>query len=178
MSWQKGGDDQLWSAENLPLEMTVSLTVEDLYPLAMSSEKLTRLRYNIGLLSFLENMAGMNVNQLSTMSFSNMIKQKARLYGSKFADGGGIEVFGFNVLSPRSIINHLHDSRTNMADKLSGGVTNGGVFETAASSIVSLGNSLGRGAEYVANGFFGDDVQNIGTVNKEVQKAITYPLNS
>ena len=64
MIWNKGGDNQLWSAEGLPLEMNITLTVGDLYPNLMSSEKLTRLNYNRGLLSFLENMACLNTTQI------------------------------------------------------------------------------------------------------------------
>ena len=156
-TWQKGGDQQLWSSENLPLEMTCTMTVEDLYPIAMSSERLTRLRYNTGLLSFLENMAGMNISQLSTTSFSNCIKQKAKLYMSKFNDGG-MGLFGSNFLSPRSIINNLHDSRTDMASKLSGGIINGNPFQTAAGIGGSAINGVGKLLEHAANGLGLDNV--------------------
>lgn len=169
-TWQKGGDQQLWSSENLPLEMTCTMTVEDLYPIAMSSERLTRLRYNTGLLSFLENMAGMNISQLSTTSFSNTIKQKAKLYMSKFNDGG-MGLFGSNFLSPRSIINGLHDTRTNMASKLTNGVINGNALSTVTGTIGVAVNDVGRGLEGIANGIgLNNLASGIGNVNSGFQQ--------
>lgn len=177
-TWQKGGDQQLWSSENLPLEMTCTMTVEDLYPIAMSSERLTRLRYNTGLLSFLENMAGMNISQLSTTSFSNCIKQKAKLYLSKFNDGG-MGLFGSNFLSPRSIINGLHDSRTDMATKLSGNITNGNILQTAGGIGASAINGIGKGIEFAANKLGLDNLAGgIGDIASGLQQGITKTIFS
>ena len=115
MIWNKGGDNQLWSAEGLPLEMNITLTVGDLYPNLMSSEKLTRLNYNRGLLSFLENMAGLNTTQISAMTCFDKIKNNFKLYSSKAANGG----FG-GILSIRNANNAGNDLASTTGSWLSG----------------------------------------------------------
>ena len=68
LSWVKGGDNQSWSVDGLPLEMTVTMTVEDLYPIELASENVTVLEYNWGLMSFLENMAGLTYTDVLTLN--------------------------------------------------------------------------------------------------------------
>lgn len=79
LSWVKGGDSLLFNIDGLPLEMTVTMQVEDLYPIQLASENVTALAYNYGLLSFLESMAGLTVSQVSSLdptgSFQSYLKQ-------------------------------------------------------------------------------------------------------
>lgn len=67
LSWVKGGESQLFSIDGLPLEMTVTMQVEDLYPIQLASPSLSMVAYNRGLLSFLESMAGVTVSQAVAM---------------------------------------------------------------------------------------------------------------
>lgn len=80
LSWVKGGDTQLWNVDGLPLEMTVTMQVEDLYPIQLASENVTVMEYNWGLLSFLENMAGLSVSQVASLnpysSYANNLRLK------------------------------------------------------------------------------------------------------
>jgi len=61
LTFKKGGDEDLWSLDGLPLEMTVNLSVKDLYPTLMMSRSFSMMATNIGLMGFLDNMAGLSV---------------------------------------------------------------------------------------------------------------------
>jgi len=65
MQWRKGGNDNLYNNEGLPLAMTVDITVQDLYPSMAMSEDWTALRHNTGMHGFLDNMAGLSVERFS-----------------------------------------------------------------------------------------------------------------
>ena len=69
LSWVKGGDNQLWSVDGLPLEITVTMQIEDLYPIQMSSVDEGYLHYNLGLLSFLESLTGTSADDINAISF-------------------------------------------------------------------------------------------------------------
>ena len=86
LTWIKGGDNQIYSSEGLPLEINVTMEVEDLYPTSMSSKIMTYVKYNRNLLCFLENMAGVSVTQLSAKTFKARIKNAFTGYGQKVRD--------------------------------------------------------------------------------------------
>ena len=87
LTWIKGGDNQIYSSEGLPLEINVTMEVEDLYPTSMSSKIMTYVKYNRNLLCFLENMAGVSVTQLSAKTFkAAFIESKLALYVSSIMD--------------------------------------------------------------------------------------------
>jgi len=65
MSWRKGGNDNLFTNDGLPLAITVDITVQDLYPSMMMSESWAQLRHNTGMHSFLDNMAGLSVQRFT-----------------------------------------------------------------------------------------------------------------
>lgn len=65
MSWKRGGSEGLYTKDGLPLEMEVSITVQDLYPVLAMTHNYSALRYNSGLNFFLENMAGMSVDRFT-----------------------------------------------------------------------------------------------------------------
>lgn len=66
---QKGGSDgNQWSADNLPLEMDITLNVKDLYPTMMMTSKMssgTAFMNNTGLISYLNVMAGVQINEIN-----------------------------------------------------------------------------------------------------------------
>ena len=73
------GSEQTWTAENLPREIIVRLTVSDLYSSLMLSRTSEVLKYNTGLVSYIECMAGIRYDQL------NLIKRvgiKLKVFGS------------------------------------------------------------------------------------------------
>lgn len=95
LSWTKGGDNQLWNVDGLPLEMTVTMQVEDLYPIQLASENVSVMEYNWGLLSFLENMAGLSVSQIVDL---NPYTSEANYLRTSMAEsdgsiGGNIKAF-------------------------------------------------------------------------------------
>jgi len=65
MSWRKGGNDNLFTNDGLPLAISVDISVQDLYPNMMMSESWAQLRHNSGMHSFLDNMAGLSVERFS-----------------------------------------------------------------------------------------------------------------
>lgn len=112
INWIKGGDNQLWSAEGLPLEMNVTMTVRDLYPVSMSSSTLSNLKYNRGLLAYLENMAGMTTTQLSAKAFEKKIKAMA----------GQVKQSVTNFVSLRTFRNWTGDVWSNLGNKFNTGL--------------------------------------------------------
>jgi len=62
IDWKKGGQDNLWSKDGLPLAMTVSVSVADLFPIMFASKDYQQLAHNTGLHGFLNNMAGFNIS--------------------------------------------------------------------------------------------------------------------
>lgn len=103
LSIVRGGTENLWSYDGLPLAIDVSLQIEDLYSSMMLSEDSTYLKYNIGLRNLFLNMAGLRAenanfkeNFLSWASLKlkpltglpaatdAMIKQKANELSSRF----------------------------------------------------------------------------------------------
>ena len=65
IDFKMGGDESLWTSGNLPNEIEVSISIQDLYPVMMATQKTNFMKYNIGLSSFLECMSGISFNQLS-----------------------------------------------------------------------------------------------------------------
>lgn len=67
ITFKKGGDDDLWTLDNLPNEIEVTLSIVDLYPSLVSTNSFGVLAYNSGLSSFLECMAGVRFDQLNAL---------------------------------------------------------------------------------------------------------------
>jgi hypothetical protein len=64
MTIMKGGADSLWTIDGLPQMIEVNMSVTDLYPQLVQIKDDALFAYNIGLSSFLENMAGIRPSQL------------------------------------------------------------------------------------------------------------------
>lgn len=67
ITWTKGGDQNLMTSDGLPLEMDVTVTLCDLYPIELASEGVETLAYNYGLHSFLSNLSGIRLDQVKTL---------------------------------------------------------------------------------------------------------------
>jgi len=65
ISWRKGGSDNLFTSDGLPLAMTVDITVQDLYPNMAIAGSWAQLRHNTGMHAFLDNMAGLSIERFT-----------------------------------------------------------------------------------------------------------------
>lgn len=82
MTFTKGGDDSLWSVDNLPLEIDVTLSIKDLYSTMPITKKYGMLSYNIGLSSFIDTMAGIRTDQLNVfLKASTWVKNRLTIPG-------------------------------------------------------------------------------------------------
>jgi hypothetical protein len=72
LSLVRGGTENLWSYEGLPLAIDVSLQVDDLYSQMMVSEDTNYLNYNVGLKNLFLNMAGLRAEEANIES--NLMK--------------------------------------------------------------------------------------------------------
>ena len=110
LSWVKGGDNSLFNTDGLPLEMNVTMQVEDLYPIQLASKNVTVLAYNYGLLSFLETMAGLTISQATSLDVTGFNGILAKnLQNSDGSIGGNIKAIfasGFeNYLNKHTSVN-------------------------------------------------------------------------
>jgi hypothetical protein len=60
-SFVKGGSENIWAANGLPLCIDVTMSVVDMYPAIAAATNIALLRQNIGLSSFLDNMCGLAI---------------------------------------------------------------------------------------------------------------------
>jgi hypothetical protein len=67
-SFKKGGDDDLWTSDGLPSEITVTMNIKDLYPALAMTNKFSSLRLNTGLSGFLDNMAGLHSQEINVLN--------------------------------------------------------------------------------------------------------------
>jgi hypothetical protein len=97
ISFVKGGNDNLWTIDNLPQEIEVNLTIKDLYSTLASTKKFSVLAYNLGLASFLDNMAGIRTDQLNlVLRGKNFIKTRLSA-PSKIFNGGIFSDFAYQI---------------------------------------------------------------------------------
>lgn len=62
-SFVKGGSEGLWTDQGLPRAIDVTMTVKDLYPTLAASQNNQSMYMNIGMGTFLDNLAGINLLQ-------------------------------------------------------------------------------------------------------------------
>jgi hypothetical protein len=83
-SFTRGGSDRLWTASGLPREIDVTMQVKDLYPVLASSHNNKSLYCNIGMGTFLDNLASINLAASGqNIDFMSQLRAKAlsALYG-------------------------------------------------------------------------------------------------
>jgi hypothetical protein len=68
LSWKKGGNENLYSKDGLPLAITVNISIKDLYQMFMQANSWSDLRCNTGMHAFLDNMAGLAIDRLTPFS--------------------------------------------------------------------------------------------------------------
>lgn len=99
------GSEQTWTAEGLPREIIVRMTVSDLYPSLMLSRNNGLLKYNIGLTSYIECMAGIRYDQLN---FVKRVGRKLNVLGSRIEQ----------VLTLKGLQHNLQDFKYNQVQKI------------------------------------------------------------
>lgn len=64
---ERGGDDRLWSVDNMPLEINCTVTIQDMYSTTALTKSSRLVAFNAGLTSYLDNMAGIRTDRLIDM---------------------------------------------------------------------------------------------------------------
>lgn len=72
MTINKGGSDNLWTADGLPRLMEVTVDIQDLYPMMKQLSKGSMTKYNKGLCSYLENLSGIRAEDLTIGTMAAM----------------------------------------------------------------------------------------------------------
>lgn len=93
----KGGNDNLWTIDNLPQEIEVNLTIRDLYSTLASTKKYSVLAYNLGLASFLDNMAGIRTDQLNLALRGEQFIKSRLTIPAKIFNGGVFTDFAYQM---------------------------------------------------------------------------------
>jgi hypothetical protein len=78
----KGGSENLWSVDGLPLQIDVTMAVKDLYPVLVASKNNKSLYFNIGMSTFLDNMAGVSLFQSDAIGSDIITRTKSYLNSS------------------------------------------------------------------------------------------------
>jgi hypothetical protein len=60
-SFTRGGNDNLWTVDGLPRQIDVNMSVKDLYPILTASKNNEAMYFNIGMGTFLDNLAGISL---------------------------------------------------------------------------------------------------------------------
>ena len=60
-SFTKGGPDNLWTVDGLPRQIDVNMSVKDLYPVLVASKNAEAMYFNVGMGTFLDNLAGISL---------------------------------------------------------------------------------------------------------------------
>ena len=100
------GTEQTWTAENLPREIIVRMNIADLYSSLMLSRTSAVMKYNTGLLSYIECMAGIRYDQL------NLIKRAGTML--KVRGSQRLE----NILTLNGLINTQGDKAYNFSQNI------------------------------------------------------------
>lgn len=70
MTWNKAALDGLYNPNGLPLSMTIQLEIKDLYQTMFISGNDKQFKRNTGLHSYLDNMAGINVEDKNLINYT------------------------------------------------------------------------------------------------------------
>ena len=87
-SFTKGGSEGLWTVDNLPKAIDVTMAVKDLYPSLMSNSSPQALLANIGMTTFLDNLCSIPLRYSGTnRSFKGEVLQAVKTF-KDFAPAG------------------------------------------------------------------------------------------
>ena len=74
------GTDQTWTAEGLPREITIRMTLTDMYPKLMLSQHTNQLKYNYAMVSYIDCLAGVRYDQLTWLQ---KVQRKLKVTGTR-----------------------------------------------------------------------------------------------
>lgn len=95
------GEEGTWTADGFPREITVSINIRDMYPNLMASKSFQRMKFNTGLLSYIDCLAGVRRDQLSLIDRAaiNVKSQYSRsmqiLKGRVFSQSIDDAIYGY-----------------------------------------------------------------------------------
>jgi hypothetical protein len=79
----KGGQDNLWTSNGLPMQIDVNVTVKDLYPAMMISQSYGELAVNTGLMDTLDTIAGLRVSSFNLKeNIKTAVASMTSIYGN------------------------------------------------------------------------------------------------
>ena len=81
-SFTKGGSENLWTANGLPRQIDVNMSVKDLYPVLVASRNSEALYFNPGMGVFLDNLAGVPLFKTKDGRGDLIARMKASAYRS------------------------------------------------------------------------------------------------
>lgn len=58
------GDESMWTVDGFPRSIKISMSITDLYPSLIATKNPRKMKYNIGLTSFIETMSGLRYDQI------------------------------------------------------------------------------------------------------------------
>jgi hypothetical protein len=77
LTFKKGGAEDMWTVGGLPQEIEVNMTIKDLYPTLMMTKSYKVLSVNTGMVTWLENIAGLSINELKILdNLFNALQQR------------------------------------------------------------------------------------------------------
>jgi len=80
---KKAGDDNLWTIDGLPMQIDVNISIQDMYPMLMVCNTVEKLSYNNGLLDFLDNMAGLQLDEIDLVQqVGYALRNKLNVFGN------------------------------------------------------------------------------------------------
>lgn len=80
-SFTKGGSENLWTADGLPRQIDVNMQIKDLYPVIAASRNSDSLFFNVGMGTFLDNLAGIALYKTKLGQGDLATRMKASMYG-------------------------------------------------------------------------------------------------
>ena len=80
-SFTKGGSENLWTADGLPRQIDVNMQIKDLYPVIAASRNSDSLFFNVGMGTFLDNLAGIALYKTKLGQGDLVTRMKASMYG-------------------------------------------------------------------------------------------------
>jgi hypothetical protein len=93
-SFTKGGSENLWTIDGLPRQIDVNMQIRDLYPVLAASRNNDSLFFNVGMGTFLDNLAGIALYKTKDGKGDLAARMKAGVYNSMNLTRGAADRWG------------------------------------------------------------------------------------
>jgi hypothetical protein len=84
-SFVKGGSDNLWTIDGYPRQIDVTMSVKDLYPVLVASKNTKSMYFNVGMGTFLDNLAGISLFSSEQGTGTVISRARAALAGTAYS---------------------------------------------------------------------------------------------